>query len=97
MPARKPKCPEGRLYSGLIRSKSNDVGRLQGFPNVPVLFLMAGKSNVHAYSAHWNKMATFDFGRVTIKSCETVLFFVYIWIFSWEATNRSFIQRLTDR
>ena len=25
----KPKCPEGRLYSGLIRSKSNDVGRLQ--------------------------------------------------------------------
>ena len=32
-PAQKPKCKEGRLYSGLIRSKSNDVGRLWGFPN----------------------------------------------------------------
>ena len=32
-PAQKPKCPEGRLYSGLIRSKSNDVSRLRGFPN----------------------------------------------------------------
>ena len=26
-PARTPKIPEGRLYSGIIRSKSNDVGR----------------------------------------------------------------------
>ena len=49
---------------------------------------MAGKSNVHAYSAHWNKVATCDFGCVTMKSCESMLFFVYIWIISWEATNR---------
>ena len=30
-PARTPKNPEGRVHSGLVRSKSNDVGRLWGF------------------------------------------------------------------
>ena len=58
---------------------------------------MVEKSMVHAYSAHWNKMATWDFGPVTVVSFETVLFFVYIWIISWDATNRSLIQHLTDR
>ena len=37
-PARTPKSPEGRLYSGLIISKSNDVGRLRGFPNLQFRF-----------------------------------------------------------
>ena len=32
-PAQKPKCPEGRLYSSQIRSKSTDVDRLRGFPS----------------------------------------------------------------
>ena len=39
-PARTPKSPEGHVYSGLISSKSNDVGRLRGFPKVLVSFLM---------------------------------------------------------
>ena len=42
----------GRLYSGIIISKSNDVGRLRGFPNWQFFVLMAGKSRVHAYSTH---------------------------------------------
>ena len=37
-PARTQKNPEGPLYSGLIRSKSNDVGRLRGFPNLQFRF-----------------------------------------------------------
>ena len=37
-PARTPKNPEGCVYSGLIRSKSNDVGRLRGFPNLQFRF-----------------------------------------------------------
>ena len=36
-PARTPKNPEGHLYSGLIRSKSNDVRQLWGFPNIHVV------------------------------------------------------------
>ena len=69
------------VYSGLDL-KSNDVGRLWGFLKVPVSFLMS----IHAHSAHWNKMATCDFGPVTVISCETALFFIYIWIISWDAT-----------
>ena len=38
--ARTPKYPEGRVYSGLISSKSNDVGQLRSFPKVPISFLM---------------------------------------------------------
>ena len=57
---------------------------------------MAGNSSVHAYSSHWNKMATCDFRPVTVISGETLDFFVYIWIISWDATNRSLIQRLAD-
>ena len=37
-PARTTKSPEGRLYSGVIISKSNDVGRLRGFPNLQFRF-----------------------------------------------------------
>ena len=56
-----------------------------------------GKSGgVHAQSTHWNKMATCDFGSVTVISCETALSFVNRWIISWNATNKSLIQRLTD-
>ena len=56
-----------------------------------------GKLSVHAHSTHWNKMATCNFGHVTVISCEAALFFVYIRIISWDATNRSLTQRLTDR
>ena len=35
-----PKYPEGSVYSGLIKSKSKDVGQLRGFPKVLVSFLM---------------------------------------------------------
>ena len=37
-----------------------------------------GTSSVHVHSTHWNKMATSDFGPVTVISCETRLFFIYI-------------------
>ena len=56
-----------------------------------------GKSSLHAHSTHWNKMATSDFGPVTVTSYETVMFFVSICIISWDATNRSLTQRFTDR
>ena len=39
-PPRTPKSPEGRVHSGLISPKSNDVVWLRGFPKVLVLFLM---------------------------------------------------------
>ena len=53
-----------------------------------------GKSSVHAHSTNWSKMATSDFGPVTVTSCETVR--LSIWIISWDATNRLITQRLTD-
>ena len=68
-----------------------------GIPELAVSFLMAGKSHVHAYATHCNKIATCDFGTVTVISCARALFFVYIWIISWDATNRSVIQCYTDR
>ena len=39
-------------------------------------------------------MATCDFGPVTVISCERALFFVYIWIISWDATNRYSIKTI---
>ena len=48
-PARTPKNPDGHMYSGIIRSKSE---RCQEIPELAVSFLMAGKSRVHAYSIH---------------------------------------------
>ena len=42
-------------------------------------------------------MATYNLGPVTVTSCETVLFFVSIWIISLDATNRLLTQHLTDR
>ena len=47
-----------------------------------------GKSSIHAHSTHWNKMATCDFGPVSVKTCETALIFLYIWIMSWDATQQ---------
>ena len=49
-PARTPKSPEGRLYSGVIISKSERCRAASGIPKIAVSFLMAGKSRVHAYS-----------------------------------------------
>ena len=40
-----------------------------------------GKSSVHVHSTHWNKMGACDFGPVTVISCETALFFIYIGLF----------------
>ena len=37
------------------------------------------------------KKATCDFGPVTVKSCKRALFFIYIWIISWDATNKSLL------
>ena len=95
-PARTPKYPEGCVYSGLISSKSNDVGWLRGFPKSASFVFNDGKCSVHAHSTHRNKMATSDFGPVTVISCEKALFFVYIWIILWDATYRSLTQHLTD-
>ena len=39
-------------------------------------------------------MATCDFGPVTVISCERALFFIYIWIISWDATNRYSIKTI---
>ena len=48
-----------------------------------------GKSTVHAYSTHWNKIATCDFGSVTVLSCETALFFQTVGLFhGMQQTNR---------
>ena len=69
------------MCSGPIRSKSNDVVRFSGIPELAVSFLMREKSSIHVHSTHWNKNYC-DFGPVTVISCETALFFIYIWIIS---------------
>ena len=51
-----------------------------GIPESASFVFNEGKLSVHAHSAIWNKMATCDFGPVTVISCEIELFFVYIWI-----------------
>ena len=73
--ARTPKYAEGRVYSGLIRSKSNNVWA-SGIPESSSFIFNEGKSSVHAHSTRWNKMATCNFGPVTVISCETAPFFV---------------------
>ena len=91
-PARTPKNPEGCVYSGIIKSKSINVGRLRGIPELTVSFLMrADRAFMHTQLK--NKMAICDFGPVTVKSCKRGLFFIYIWIILWDATNKSLIQR----
>ena len=35
-----PKYPEGSVYSGLIKSKSNDVGQLRGIPKSATVLLV---------------------------------------------------------
>ena len=40
MPARIPKYPEGRVYSGLIISKSEQCRAASGIPKLLVSFLM---------------------------------------------------------
>ena len=47
-PARTPKNPEGRLYSGKIKR----CRAASGIPELAVSFLMTGKSRVHANSTH---------------------------------------------
>ena len=39
---------------------------------------MKENQGFHVHSTHWNKMASYDLGRVIVISCETALFFVYI-------------------
>ena len=67
-----------------------------GDSELAVSFLMrANQAVMHTQLAEIKllKMATCGFGPVTVINCERVLFFVYIWIISWDATNRSLIQR----
>ena len=45
-PARTPKNPEGRLYSGLIISKSERCRAASGIPELEVLFLMRANQAV---------------------------------------------------
>ena len=75
------KNPERRVYLGLNQSMSGGFGDSQ----TTSFILNEGKSSVHEHSTHWNKMATSDFGPVTVTSCETALFLVHIWIISWDA------------
>ena len=72
----------------LIRTMSDGFGDSQTCSFV----FNEGKSSVHAHSTHSNKMATCGFGPVTVISCERALFFIYIWIISWDATNNSLKQ-----
>ena len=77
------KSPEGRLYSGLIRSKSNDVGRLA------VSFLMAGIRVFTRTQLTEIKWLDLRFWTCNVISCEKALFAAYLWIISWnEQTNR---------
>ena len=46
---RTPKNPEGRLYLGVIISKTERCRAASGIPELAVTFVMAGKSRVHAY------------------------------------------------
>ena len=69
-----------------FRSKSINVERIQGIHELAVWFLMR--------EIKWLLVIL---ESVTVKSCERVLFFVYIWIISWDATNKSLTQRYTDR
>ena len=73
------------------------MSALSGIPESASFIFDEGKLSVHVHSTHWNKMATCDFRPVTVKSCETALFFIYIWTVSWDATNRWLIQCLIDR
>ena len=88
-----PKFPEGCVC--VFRCKRCRVAL--GIPKSASYVFDERKLSVHAHSTHWNKMAICDFGPVTVISCETALFFVYIWTISWDATNRLLIQRLIDR
>ena len=69
-----PKYPEGSVYSGLIKSKSNDVGQLRGIPKSASFVFNEGKSSIYVHSTHWNNLATYDLGPVTVISCETACF-----------------------
>ena len=83
-----------------FRSKSINVERIQGIPELAVWFLMReDQAFMHVMRTQLTeiKWLLVILESVTVKSCERVLFFVYIWIISWDATNKSLTQRYTDR
>ena len=59
-----PKNPEGRVYSGIIRSKSNEVGWLRGFPNL--------------MRTQLNGIKCVIFLPVTVISCERAFFRLHL-------------------
>ena len=73
----------------VFRSKSMS---LRGIPELAVSFLMRA-DRAFLCTQLTKKMANCDFGPVPVKSCERALFFVYIWIVSWDATNKALLQR----
>ena len=92
-PARTPKNPEGRLYSLLIISKSERCRAASGIHGLAISFLMRANQAVMRTQLTEIKWLLVVLEPVTVISCERVLFFVYIWIISWDATNRWLIQR----
>ena len=63
------------MYSGIIISKSERSRAASAGDSRTCSFVFnEGRSSVHAYSTHCNKMATCDFGPDTVISCERALF-----------------------
>ena len=46
----------------------------------------------HLAEIKWLLVILDNVGPATVKSCERALFFIYVWIISSDATNKSFIQ-----
>ena len=84
--ARTPKNPEGRFYSGLIRSKSERCWAASGIPELAVSFLMRANQAVMR-----TQLTEIKWALVILDL--RALVFVCIWIISWETTNRLLIQR----
>ena len=75
--ARTPKNTEGCVYSGIIRSKSNDVGRLRGFPNLQFRFLW--RENRVFMRTQLTEIKWLLVIFVTVISCERALFLAHLW------------------
>ena len=62
------------MYSGLIISKSERCRAASGIPKLLVSFLMRTNQVFMRTQLTGIKMATSDFGSVTVTSCESALF-----------------------
>ena len=74
----------------------NNVKRLWGFPNRyddhRSVRLFCSLICIHAHSTHWNKMATPDFGPVTLISCETALSYAFGLFHGMQQTDTRLMQ-----